>query len=51
MLAQRESVDTSQGLAFPTRSSSQDSSQEGTPGPGDACRLSSPEVRRASGFS
>lgn len=34
MLAQRESVDTSQGLAFPTSSSSRAPSQEGTGSPG-----------------
>lgn len=35
MLTQRESVDTSHGLASPTTSGSQAPSQEGTSGPGD----------------
>lgn len=41
VLAQRESVDTSQGLAFPTSSSSRAPSQEGTGSPGDAHRYPS----------
>lgn len=41
MLTQRGSVHTSQGLALPTKHSSQASSQEGMSGPGDA--LARPE--------
>lgn len=52
MRTQRESVHTSQGLAFPTRHSSQASSQEGMSGPGDGlvCPEWAARVGRASGF-
>lgn len=52
MLTQRESVHTSQGLASPTRHSSQASSHEGMSGPRDAlaCPKWAAGVGRASGL-
>lgn len=46
MLTQRESVDTSQGLTFPARHSSQASSQEGTSGLGAPVHLPPPVLSR-----